>query len=95
MVKGTVIGVGPTEVTVDLGVKQAAYIPASEISDDPNMTPEQVVKVGDEIETFVVRVNDAEGYIMLSKRKLDSAKTWDNVVKAHEEGAILSGLPVW
>lgn len=91
VVKGTVIGVGPTEVTVDLGVKQAAYIPASEISDDPNVTPEQVVKVGDEIETFVVRVNDAEGYIMLSKRKLDSAKTWDNVVKAHEEGAILSG----
>ncbi len=91
VVKGTVIGVGPTEVTVDLGVKHAAYIPASEISDDPNVTPEQVVKVGDEIETFVVRVNDAEGYIMLSKRKLDSAKTWDNVVKAYENGDILSG----
>lgn len=91
VVKGTVIGVGPTEVTVDLGVKHAAYIPAAEISDDPNVTPEQVVKVGDEIETFVVRVNDAEGYIMLSKRKLDSAKTWDNVVKAYENGEVLSG----
>ncbi len=91
VVKGTVIEVRPTEVIVDLQVKQDGIIPASEISDDPNVTPEEVVKPGDEIEVFVVRVNDADGNIMLSRRKLDAIQTWNNVVKAFEEGTILSG----
>jgi len=68
VVTGTVIEVGPTEVIVDLGVKQDGIIPASEISDDPALTPQDVVKVGDEIQAFVVRVNDVEGKITLSKK---------------------------
>ncbi|MBQ4516543.1 MAG: bifunctional 4-hydroxy-3-methylbut-2-enyl diphosphate reductase/30S ribosomal protein S1 [Clostridia bacterium] len=91
VVKGTVIEVRPTEVIVDLQVKQDGIIPASEISDDPSVTTDQVVKPGDEIEVFVVRVNDADGNIMLSRRKLDAIQTWNDVVKAHEEGTILSG----
>ncbi len=91
VVKGTVIEVRPNEVIVDLQVKQDGIIPASEISDDPSVTPEQVVKPGDEIEVFVVRVNDADGNIMLSRRKLDAIQTWNDVVKAHEEGTVLSG----
>ena len=43
---------------VDVGAKQYAYIKLSELSDDPNVKPEDVVKVGDEIETYIVRVND-------------------------------------
>lgn len=91
VVTGTVSKVGPTEVIVNLGVKQDGFIPASEISDDPNLTPEQVVKVGDEIEVFVVRVNDVEGNIMLSKRKIDSMKSWNDFMKFYEEGKILEG----
>ncbi len=91
VVKGTVIEVRPNEVIVDLGAKQDGFIPAAEISDDPNVTTADVVKPGDEIEVFVVRVNDADGNIMLSKRKLDSAKTWENVKKAFEEGTVLEG----
>lgn len=91
IVSGTVIEVGPTEVVVDLGVKQDGIIPASEISDDPAVTPEEIVKVGDEIQGFVVRVNDVEGKITLSKKKLDSFKTWDAIVKAQENGDILEG----
>ena len=91
VVKGTVMEVKPNEVIVDLGAKQDGFIPAAEISDDPNVTTADVVKVGDEIEVFVVRVNDADGNIMLSKRKLDSVKTWENIKKAHEEGTVLEG----
>ncbi len=91
VVKGTVIEVRPTEVIVDLQVKQDGIIPASEISDDPSVTTDQVVKPGDEIEVFVVRVNDADGNIMLSRRKLDAIQTWNDVVKAQEEGTVLSG----
>ncbi|MBR5236840.1 MAG: bifunctional 4-hydroxy-3-methylbut-2-enyl diphosphate reductase/30S ribosomal protein S1 [Clostridia bacterium] len=90
-VTGTVIEVGPTEVIVDLGVKQDGIIPASEISDDPALTPEDIVKVGDEIQCFVVRVNDVEGKITLSKKKLDSYKTWEAIIKAQENGDILEG----
>lgn len=91
VVKGTVIEVRPNEVIVDLGAKQDGFIPAAEISDDPNVTTADVVKPGDEIEVFVVRVNDADGNIMLSKRKLDAAKTWENMKKAFEEGTVLEG----
>lgn len=91
VVTGTVIEVRPTEVVVDLKVKQDGFIPASEISDDPSLEPKDVVKVGDEIEVFVVRVNDADGNIMLSKRKLDSIKTWSNIQKFFEEGTVLEG----
>ena len=91
VVKGTVIEVRPNEVIVDLGAKQDGFIPAGEISDDPNATTSDVVKPGDEIEVFVVRVNDADGNIILSKRKLDSVKTWENVKKAYENGDVLEG----
>lgn len=91
IVKGTVIEVRPNEVIVDLGAKQDGFIPATEISDDPNATTDEICKVGDEIEVFVVRVNDADGNIMLSKRKLDTVKTWENVKKAADEGEILEG----
>lgn len=91
IVKGTVIEVRPNEVIVDLGAKQDGFIPAGEISDDPNATTDSVCKVGDEIEVFVVRVNDADGNIMLSKRKLDTVKTWENVKKAADEGEVLEG----
>ncbi len=91
IVKGTVIEVRPNEVIVDLGAKQDGFIPAGEISDDPNATTDSVCKVGDEIEVFVVRVNDADGNIMLSKRKLDTVITWENVKKAADEGEVLEG----
>ena len=91
VVKGTVIEVRPNEVIVDLGAKQDGFIPAGEISDDPNVATADVVKPGDEIEVFVVRVNDADGNIILSKRKLDSVKTWEAVKAAYEEGTVLEG----
>ena len=61
---------GNTEVQVDLGTKHAGYIPYDEVSTDPSVKPEDILKVGDEIEVFVVRVNDQEGTVQLSKKKL-------------------------
>ena len=40
------------------------------------------MKVGDEIETYIIRVNDVEGYAMLSKKRLDAVKVWDDVAEA-------------
>ena len=78
-VTGTVTSIGNTEIQVDLGTKHAGYIPYDEVSTDPSVKPEDILHVGDEIEVFVVRVNDQEGTVQLSKKKLDGMKVWDTV----------------
>ncbi len=91
VVTGTVMKITPTEVYVNLGFKADGVIPADELSDDPDVKPEDVVKVGDELEVFVVRVNDAEGYVKLSKKKIDAVKGWATIEAAAESQEILTG----
>ncbi len=88
---GTVTGIGNTEVQVDLGTKHAGYIPYDEVSTDPSVKPEDILKVGDEIEVFVVRVNDQEGTVQLSKKKLDGMKVWDEMAAYVEEKSTIEG----
>ena len=90
-VTGIVTAITPTEVQVDVGAKQAAYIKLSELTDDPTAKPEDIVKVGEEIETYIVRVNDAEGYAELSKKRLDAVKVWENIEQAVEDKTVLEG----
>lgn len=91
-VMGVVTAITPTEIYVDLGTKHAGYIPVGELTDDPTAKVEDLVKVGQEIEVFVVRVNDAEGVVTLSKKKLDSVKSWDDVEKACEDRTTVEGV---
>ena len=91
-VTGVVTAIGTTEVQVDVGCKQAGYIPVSELSNDPDVKPEDVVKVGDEIEAYVVRVNDVEGYATLSKKRLDAVKLWEDIETAVEDKTVLDGI---
>ena len=91
VVSGTIISITPTEVYVDLGYKADGIIPADELTDDPSANPADVVKVGDEVEVFVVRVNDGEGYVKLSKKKIDAIKGWQTIEAAYESGEILTG----
>ncbi len=91
VVSGTIISITPTEVYVDLGYKADGIIPADELTDDPSANPADVVKVGDEVEVFVVRVNDGEGYVKLSKKKIDAIKGWKTIEAAYESGEILTG----
>jgi len=90
-VMGIVTGIGNTEVQVDLGTKHAGYIPYDEVSTDPSVKPEDILKVGDEIEVFVVRVNDQEGTVQLSKKKLDGLKVWDDMAAWAEEKTTIEG----
>ena len=90
-VTGIVTAITNTEVQVDVGAKQSAYIKLSELSDDPTAKPEDIVKIGDEIETYIVRVNDVEGYAELSKKRLDAVKVWENIEQAVEEKTVLEG----
>ena len=91
-VTGVVTGITPTEIFVDLGTKHAGYIPVSELTDDPTVKVEDLVKVGQEIEVFVVRVNDQEGVVTLSKKRLDTVKSWEDVERACEDGTTVEGI---
>ena len=89
-VTGLVVAITGTEISVDLGTKYSGFIPTSEFTDD-GIKVEDVVKVGDTIEAVVVRVNDVEGTAMLSKKRLDAAKMWNDIEDAVESGAVLEG----
>lgn len=91
-VHGVVVGVTPTEVLVDVGRKQAGYVPAAELSADPSVKPEDVVKVGDEMDLLIMRTNDQEGTIMLSKKRLDAAKGWEKIAAAADDETVLEGV---
>ena len=90
-VMGTVISIAPNEVIVDVGRKQSGFIPADELSNDPTLKPEDVVKVGDEVELLIMKTNDAEGTIMLSKRRVDAQKGWEELKELAETNEVLTG----
>ncbi len=91
-VHGVVVGVTPTEVRVDVGRKQTGIVPLSELTNDPNAKTEDLVKVGDELDLIIMKTNDQEGTILLSKKILDSQKGWDEIVKAYEEQTPVHGV---
>ena len=91
-VKGKVVAVTPTEIEVELGVKYPGYIPLSELSDDPSVKPEDVVKVGDEIETYVMLVSDRDCMVKLSKKRLDMVKGWEEIEAAKENETVMEGF---
>ncbi len=93
-VTGIVTAITPTEVYVDLGAKHAGYIPVTELSNDPDADINEIVKIGDPIETYIMRVNDAEGVVTLSKKRLDAIKNWDDVEAARENQTAVEGTVV-
>ena len=91
-VKGYVLAVGPTEIQVDIGRKHAGFVPADEYSNDPTVKLCEEVKVGDVLDLIILKTNDQEGTVLLSKKRFDSIAGWDNIVKASESGEILEGI---
>lgn len=75
IVDGTVSSITGNSVIVDLGFKSAGILPTSDFADDTIND----VKIGDKISAYVVRVNDGEGYVLLSKKRVDGIKMWENI----------------
>ena len=88
-IKGVVTGVSANEVTVDIGTKHTGFIKASELSDDPSAKVEDLVKKGDELNLIVIKPNDQEGTVELSKKRYDAQEGADAVAKAAETGEVL------
>lgn len=90
-VTGYITTVNNSEVTVDIGTKHTGIIPASELTDDPSLKPEDICKVGDEIEVIVLKISDIDGLVTLSKKKVDAQKGFEEIIKAKDEGTVLNG----
>ena len=84
IVTGTVIGITDNEILVNVGYKSDGYIPRAEFSTDPDA--EIDVKEGEEIDVEVVKVNDGEGNVLLSRKNVQSKKFWDDLMAEETEG---------
>ncbi len=89
IVKGSVVDVTRDEVMIDIGFKSEGYIPASEFDTAENDLPS--VQVGDEIDVYIVRREDSEGQIVLSKKIADQTLVWDEITQAYESGSPVEG----
>ena len=89
---GTVVAITPTEVQVELGIKYPGYIAIDELSDDPSVKVEDIAKVGEEIECYVMLVSDRDCLVKLSKKRLDAAKNWETIENAVESKDVLEGI---
>jgi small subunit ribosomal protein S1 len=85
IVKGTIIEVRPKEVLVDIGYKSEGVIPANEFDDI------KVVKVGDEIDVLIEKLEDKEGMVVLSKEKAEFKKNWEKILHICNEGGTVAG----
>ena len=92
IVKGAVINVDHDEVMVDIGFKSEGYIPVSEFPVGDERTP--TVKVGDQIDVYIVRREDSEGQLVLSKEIADQKLVWDEITEAYEAGQVVTGTVV-
>lgn len=92
VVTGTVVRITPTEVFVDVpGRKQTGVVAFDDLSSDNISKCEDVVSVGDEIQLVIMKTDDQDGVLKLSKRLFDAVKGWEDIVAAKEADEILEG----
>lgn len=88
IVGGKVVAIRDSDVVIDLNYKSDGLIPLSEFRDTPD------IKVGDVIEVYVETQEDKQGRLVLSRRKAKLLRAWDNIVKAFEEGFVVTGTVI-
>jgi small subunit ribosomal protein S1 len=91
VVHGTVVRVDKDEVLVDIGYKSEGVIPVAELSIRRSVNPADEVSVGDEIDALVMTKEDAEGRLILSKKRARFELAWKNIEQAYENGDPVNG----
>ena len=91
VVEGTVIDVKPDEIILNIGYKSDGIITRNEYTNEPNVDLTTVVKAGDTLEAKVVKVNDGEGQVLLSYKRLAAEKGNKRLEEAFENQEILKG----
>ncbi len=85
IVIGKVLSIGNSEVSIDIGFKSEGVVPIEEFGENPE------IEVGDNVEVLIDEIEDSDGYLVLSKKKADFNRVWEQVIKSYETGEILEG----
>ena len=93
-VVGTVFTIGENEIKLDLGAKFTGVLAKDQITDDPNAKLSEMFKIGDELEVFVIRVEDGKGIATVSKTRVDRDNSWVVLKDAFDNAEILEGKVV-
>ena len=91
-IKGVVVQVNQDEVLVDVGAKTEGVVPLRELTCYSVDNPQEIVKVGDEIEVYVLKSEDNEGKLLLSKERADAEKAWSGLETYKDSGAPIKGV---
>lgn len=94
IVTGTVVRVDRDEVLLDIGYKTEGVILSRELSIKHDVSPEDVVQVGDEIEALVLQKEDKEGRLLLSKKRAQYERAWGDVQKIKEADGVVTGTVI-
>jgi len=92
IVTGVVVQINQDEVLVDVGAKSEGVVPIRELSNFSVDSPQDVVKVGDEIKVYVLKAEDKEGRVILSKEKADAEEAWARLEEDMNEGQVVTGF---
>ena len=90
-VTGTVFTIGENEIKLDLGAKFTGVLTREQITDDPDVKLHEMFKIGDQVDVFVIRVEDGKGIATVSKKRVDADNSWTVLRDAHENGVDLEG----
>lgn len=94
VVTGTVVKINSDEVMVDVGGKSEGVIPIKELSFQKDPDVEDIVKVGDEIQVMVIKMENNEGHMVLSKKRADQEKAMDTLQEKYENGEVIEAKVV-
>lgn len=83
-VKGKIISIRNDEVMVNIGYKSDGIIKRDELTNDPDIVPSDILSVGDEIEVFILKLDDGDGNVILSKKRVDTVRSWDEIEEVYK-----------
>ena len=84
IVTGTVMDINNKEVVLNLGYKSDGIIPKEELSSDPAANPKDFMEIGDSVEVYIIKLDDGEGNVLVSKKRVDAEKGWEVLEEAFE-----------
>ncbi|WP_309114601.1 S1 RNA-binding domain-containing protein, partial [Saccharothrix sp.] len=94
IVEGTIVKVDRDEVLLDIGYKTEGVIPSRELSIKHDVDPNEVVKVGDEVEALVLQKEDKEGRLILSKKRAQYERAWGTIEALKEKDEPVRGTVI-
>ncbi len=94
VIKGKVVRIEPQEVLIDIGYKSEGIIPLKELAVRQDVHPSELVSLGDEIEAVVIQKEDREGRLLLSRKRAQFEKVWNEIEEVYKQNKVIKGIGI-